>query len=116
MRKTVKKHEYMGKQIGRTIVREGTSFGERYRETSFETDLSESELGDLLNEMPITDKIHVKTRVPELYAALKAFRIDEEDYLIDSDLAIYVLERGFKNLSELNRGDKRVWDLIRSRG
>ena len=93
----------------------GRNIGMYYDDWGATSYLTEFGLQDLLREMPVSDKIHIKTRAPDVLRLVKAFCIPEETYLTDEDLAIYCAIQGYRNQSELNRGDHHAWELIRNR-
>lgn len=128
----IHEYEYNGRNIGRIIEYTRESFlgtrtnprtggeeivREKGKSRGFQCDLSEGELREILEEMPIGDKIHMKSRVYGLYAALGLFGVeDDREYITDEELGMYVRERGFNTLTELNHGDHRAWHMVKSRG
>lgn len=105
----IREHHYAGRHVGDTLV--SGNDGRRY----FESSLLEIELFDLVRDMPIRDRIHMKSSAYGVFQALSYLGHDPEDCVSDEDLGIYVLGLGCKNLSQLNRKDKAAWRLIKKR-
>jgi hypothetical protein len=117
--KVIREYVYMGRSIGKVVENTPNSVQRVYggkKHIEFSTELDETELREILQEMPVDDKIHMKNRAYGLHLALGLFGVHEEDYLTDEDLAIYVLTKGFNGLTELNHKDKRAWHLVKDRG
>jgi len=112
MERLVHEYAYMGRPVARVIE---TSMPGRKKYREFTTDLEETDLREILREMPVEDKVHMKARAYGLHLALELFDVYEEDYLTDEDLAIHVLTSGFHNLTELSK-DKRARQLVKDRG
>ena len=114
--KIIREYTYMGRKLGITAEYSFSGKKERVRIFEPEDSLSKFDIMELLEKMPLYDKIHMKSKVPALYRILQERGIDEKSYLSDEDLALYVLYRGFKNLTEIDRSEHKAMSIIRKRG
>ena len=77
--------------------------------------LNDLGLQDLLGNMPVRDKIHIKANAPDVLRLVNDLDIPEDAYLSNEELAIYCADRGYRNLTELYHRDHRAWKIIRNR-
>jgi hypothetical protein len=110
MKKIIAKYKYAGKDIGKYV--QYNHLGDR----ELQTDISEFEAEDLLANMPIEDKIHIRTKALGVLRLAEHYGLNPNDYLSDTDLVTYVVDNGYKSLTDLNRSDRNAWALVRTRG
>lgn len=120
--RVIKTYERNGKELGTLIERVSKDFDiqsgkfvvKRYRE--FETNMGEFDAVELVRELSPREKIHMKTSAYPVFRLLQHFRINPDDYVEDADIAIYVANERYRNLSDLSHGDHRAYELVKQRG
>ncbi len=105
-------YEYQGREVGKLVVCGSGQF----RGKEFQTDLSEYDAIDLVREMPPETKVHMRRDAQAVYILLKNYELSPNDYVDNEDIMVHVANRGYRNLTELNRGDHRAWELVKKRG
>ena len=110
-KKLIRVYNYQGKEIGE-LVEMGS--GER-KEREFRTELTDNDVIDFVREMKPETKVHMKHNAYGIYRLLQHFGINPDDYVDNEDIMIYVANKGYKSLTELNHGDKRAWELVKQR-
>ena len=66
--------------------------------------------------MSLKAKVHMRHDAYAVYRLLESRGLDPDDYVENEDIMIHVANRGYSNLTELNRGDHRAWELVKQRG
>ena len=97
------------KPFGKVIVK-------RVKEFRFEPEINEFSIIDLLQDLSPSERMHLKTSANTIYQLFKHININPNTYLSDEDIMIHVADRGYKNLTELNRQDHKAWKLVKERG
>jgi len=110
--KTIRTYNYQGRELGRLVQSETGEF----RGREFRTDLSVYEAIDLVREMSPEAKVHMRHDAYAVHRLLEAHGLNPDDYVDDEDVMVHVANRGYKNLTELNHGDHRAWELVKQRG
>ena len=108
----VRTYEYKGIELGQ-LVEYGSG---EFRTREFRPNLSEYEAIDLLREMDSEDKVHMKHRAYAVHRLLEEHGLKPDDYIDNEDVMVHIANCGYKNLTELNRGDPRAWKLVKQRG
>jgi len=107
-------------RIVKTIIYEGREIGRictnRWEERTVEADLSETELIDLVQNLDPTERIHLRSRAFPLYFLMTAYELDPKDFVTDDDIAISVLDGGYRNKTDLWRRDPALRKLVKERG
>ena len=88
---------------------------DRGQEREFVPELNDLELEELVRGMDVGERIHMYTEAYGVYKALRFYDLDPSLYVDDSELVPYVVGLGCRNLSELNRKDRKAWELVRER-
>lgn len=107
MAEVIRRYTYQGKEVGRLVSCNG--------QTNFETELNEQDVITLLREMPPGDKIHMKRLASAVCKLIEFYGIDPRTYVENEEIMIYVADRGFRNMSELYRGDRNAWLFVKQR-
>ena len=107
--RVLQEYSYMGRLLGRSVQ---NTKGAPY----IESDLSLADLEELLENMPVRDKLDVKRRAPGVFPLVKMYRLNPIKFIDDASLAIYVMDQGFTTPDQLKQGDRRAWLLVRKRG
>ncbi len=114
MNKKIRDYEYKGRVVG--AIWEKIDPETRFRIRYFVPELEEFEAIDLVREMDLEDKIHMKHNAYGVFRLLEYYRMNPDDYVEDEDIVIYVADNGYKTLTELNHKDIRAWQLVHQRG
>ncbi|PIN88156.1 hypothetical protein COV12_00015 [Candidatus Woesearchaeota archaeon CG10_big_fil_rev_8_21_14_0_10_32_24] len=110
MEKILAQYSYQGREIGKLV--QYNDLGDK----ELRTDLTLSDAEQLLWDMPVVDKMHIQKRAYGVLKLAEHHRLNPIEYIDNAEVMDYVLENGYKNLNELNRGDRRAWELVRERG
>ncbi|MEK6952841.1 MAG: hypothetical protein AABX29_07540 [Nanoarchaeota archaeon] len=120
--KIIRNYEHEGEVVGRLVEYPTVKLNQRTGqfvsavERKFETELGEFDVLDLVMELDPEKRIHMKTNAYGLYKLLQHYGIDPDDYIDDETVIIHCADRGYRNLSDLCRGDHRAWELVKQRG
>lgn len=87
-----------------------------YAEREFVPLVTDVDASVLAEDLSPSERLHMRTKAPGLYGFLGQLGVDPSLYISDEDIVIHVADSGYNNLTELNRGDKRAWELVRERG
>ncbi len=108
-RKTIRTYKYQGRSIG-TVMQEED--GKR----TFEPSLTEYETLDLIENMEPQDRVHMRYRHYGVFRLLENYGHTPNDCIDTTDIVICAADCSARSLTELNRRDRRVWELVRQRG
>ena len=103
------------KQEHKILTYDKKNLGRIYPNGEIDPYLTECGLQDLLEEMLIRDKIHMKRQAPDVLKLVQEYAIPERSYLSNEDLAIYCALQGYRNPTELHNKDYHAWELIKDR-
>ena len=104
----VPRYEFPAEDFRKVVVKRG-------REFRPEPGINEFDIVDLIEDLSPSERVHLKTSVYPLYRLLEHFNLNPDDYVSDEDAMIHIADRGYKNLTELNRSDFRAWELVNQR-
>lgn len=107
--RVVKEYDFKGIQVGELV--ESLTTRARY----FRTLLSSIEAIDLVLEMSPEQRVHMKHSAYGVYRLLQHHELNPDDYVSDEDIMITAANKGLTNLTQLNRGDHRAWELTKQR-
>ena len=110
--KILRKYSHQGQELG-CLVEFGIG---KYKDREFRTDLSEYDAIDLVNSMSPEEKIHMKHNAFAVHRLLESYGINPDDYINNEDILVHIANKGYKTLTELNKGDNRAWRLVKQRG
>ena len=103
----VREYKYGDVIVGRLFI--------GIEEREFVSELTDLELEELVKEMDVGERIHMYAKAYGVYRALRSYHLDPNFYVDDSELVLYVVGLGCRNLSELNHKDRKAWELVRKR-
>jgi hypothetical protein len=91
-----------------------TTWDDRYNE-KFTPFVTESELHDILNDMPLRDKVHLGRYARGVEVLMDHYELRIDDQISDEDILIFASDRGYSSLTELGQGDKKLWGMVKER-
>jgi len=117
----VKTYEHGGIELGGVVktTSRTLNFNNRYEafvSEEFVPLVSDLDASVLAEELSPSERVHMKTKAPGLYGFLEQLGVDPKLYVSDEDIVLHVADSGYRNLTELNRGDKKTWELVKERG
>ena len=117
---TVRTFDYQGEVLGKIVSfidkKEQSFFNKGYRKREFRPSIDEFAAIDLVREMPLADKIHMRHNAYAVHRLLESYGINPDDYVDNEDIMLHIAEQGINNLTKLNHNDKRAWKLVKQRG
>ena len=109
-----KNYTYNGK-----IVATYSKYKENGRfHSCYSTPLGEDGLQQLLDRMPVYDKVHMSRRAYGVLKALECHNIDPQSrFCIDNaEIMDYILRKDIRGASQLKSRDPVMWQLAKKRG
>jgi hypothetical protein len=106
MDRVIQQYHYDHRLVGELIEHSN-------RKREFVSDWSELDLEDLLQQMPIEEKLDLKNRAEGIYKLAEYHQVDPREYITDAELMDFVMRRGYRELREVFHKERIVWKLIR---
>ena len=114
-------YDHRGLELGRIIETRTKVLNldgryDTFAERKFDPLVSDLDAEVLAEELSPSERVHMGTKAPGLYGFLEQLGVDPKIYISDEDIVLHVADSGYRNLTELNRGDKKTWGLVKERG
>lgn len=104
MKPISKEHKYEGRVLA-------VSYG-KGEEAYVEAKVDEYEVEKILRGLPLAAKINLEKNAPVVAMVAEIHRLNPRDYIKSDDIAILILDKGYKTREELQKADPGLWGVV----